>query len=145
VTSRCEIEPVGPNTPDSVATLVARMDAEGALGLVDATGVALLRPRAEAIDAELAALPPELRDVDAARCEVAVLAAVPDAEATYRDDATSTAALVEKGAADAAVLLRPVSVAQTRAAAFAGVRMPQKTTFFQPKPRTGFTFRSLDL
>jgi uncharacterized protein (DUF1015 family) len=54
------------------------------------------------------------------------------------------AALVEKGAADAAVLLRPVTVEQIRAAAFAGVRMPEKTTFFQPKPRTGFVFRSLD-
>jgi uncharacterized protein (DUF1015 family) len=51
---------------------------------------------------------------------------------------------VEKGAADAAVLLRPVTVAQIRAAAFAGARMPEKTTFFSPKPRTGMVFRSLD-
>jgi uncharacterized protein (DUF1015 family) len=54
------------------------------------------------------------------------------------------AALVEKGVADAAVLLRPVTVAQIRGAAFAGVRMPEKTTFFSPKPRTGMVFRSLD-
>ena len=59
-------------------------------------------------------------------------------------DAAAVAALVEKGAADAAVLLRPVTVAQIRAAAFAGVRMPEKTTFFSPKPRTGMVFRSLD-
>jgi uncharacterized protein (DUF1015 family) len=37
-----------------------------------------------------------------------------------------------------------VSVAQTRAVATAGERMPQKTTFFWPKPRTGMVFRSLD-
>jgi uncharacterized protein (DUF1015 family) len=42
------------------------------------------------------------------------------------------------------VLLRPVTVAQIRAAAFAGVRMPEKTTFFSPKPRTGMVFRRLD-
>jgi uncharacterized protein (DUF1015 family) len=68
----------------------------------------------------------------------------PAAELTFRDDGQAVAALVEKGAADAAVLLRPVTVAQIRAAAFAGVLMPEKTTFFQPKPRTGFVFRSLD-
>ena len=46
---------------------------------------------------------------------------------------------------DAAILLRAVTVEQIRAAANAGVRMPQKTTFFAPKPRTGMVFRSLDL
>jgi uncharacterized protein (DUF1015 family) len=35
-------------------------------------------------------------------------------------------------------------VAQIRAAADARTRMPQKTTFFAPKPRTGAVFRSLD-
>ena len=51
------------------------------------------------------------------------------------------AALVDKGAATAAILCSPVSVAQTRAAAVAGARMPQKTTFFTPKPRSGMVFR----
>jgi uncharacterized protein (DUF1015 family) len=65
-------------------------------------------------------------------------------ELTYRDDALTCAALVDKGAAEAAVLLEPVSVAQIRAAAVAGVRMPEKTTYFFPKPRTGMVFRELD-
>jgi uncharacterized protein (DUF1015 family) len=38
-----------------------------------------------------------------------------------------------------------VSVAQIEAVAEAGLRMPPKTTFFQPKPLTGLVFRSLDL
>ncbi|GIU87854.1 MAG: hypothetical protein KatS3mg009_2369 [Acidimicrobiia bacterium] len=42
------------------------------------------------------------------------------------------------------MLCSPVSVAQTRAAAIDGARMPQKTTFFRPKPRTGMVFRPLD-
>jgi uncharacterized protein (DUF1015 family) len=62
----------------------------------------------------------------------------------YRHDTIGVAALVAKGVADAALLLRPVSVSDTRAAALAGVRMPQKTTFFAPKPRTGMVFRTLD-
>ena len=53
-------------------------------------------------------------------------------------------ALVDKGEAAAAILCSPVSVAVTRAAALDGVRMPQKTTFFWPKPRTGMVFRPLD-
>src|SRR5207245_1395074 len=58
--------------------------------------------------------------------------------------ATTVAALVAKGDADAAVLLRPVTVETIRAAAEADLRMPEKTTFFAPKPRTGMVFRSLD-
>jgi len=56
----------------------------------------------------------------------------------------TVAAVVAKGDADAAVLLRPVSVETIRAAAAADLRMPEKTTFFAPKPRTGMVFRSLD-
>jgi hypothetical protein len=85
-----------------------------------------------------------LRDVDSVLFDVHVRAALPGATVTFRSDAAAVAALVQKDAADAAVLLRPVTVAQIRAAAFAGVRMPEKTTFFSPKPRTGMVFRSLD-
>jgi hypothetical protein len=35
-------------------------------------------------------------------------------------------------------------VAQIRAAALAGLRMPEKTSFFWPKPRTGLVMRDLD-
>jgi uncharacterized protein (DUF1015 family) len=38
-----------------------------------------------------------------------------------------------------------VGVDAIRAAADARVLMPEKTTFFAPKPRTGMVFRSLDL
>ena len=52
---------------------------------------------------------------------------------------------VDKGDADAAVLLRPATVAQIAAISHGGERMPPKTTFFYPKPATGLVFRSLDL
>jgi uncharacterized protein (DUF1015 family) len=39
------------------------------------------------------------------------------------------------------VLLRPATVDQIAQTAHSGVRMPPKTTFFSPKPRTGLVYR----
>ena len=50
---------------------------------------------------------------------------------------------VAKGEAQAGVLLRPVTVAQILDIAHGGERMPPKSTFFFPKPRTGLLFRDL--
>jgi uncharacterized protein (DUF1015 family) len=136
---------MGPNDAEGVATLELAMCAEGGLGLVDQDGLALLVPRPE-LTAALAAEPVELHDVDSARFDAGLRPALDTAgiALTYRNDAATCAAHVEKGAADASVLLRPVSVETIRAAAAAGVRMPEKTTFFAPKPRTGMVFRDLD-
>ena len=137
-----EVRDAGPNEAEGVDHLLVAMDREGALGLVDTDGLALLVPH-PALDAHLASLPAPLRGVDSARADV-VLDALPRDVLAYRDDAVTVAAAVGKGAASAAVLLRPVAVDTIRAAATAGVRMPEKTTFFAPKPRTGMVFRSLD-
>lgn len=129
----------GANTPDGIVNLRTRMREDDALGLVDRSGLALLHLARETSDVSEV-----LRSVDSTRFDVHVRPVLPDATVAFRSDAGAVAALVEKGAAHAAVLLRPVTVAQIRAAAFAGVRMPEKTTFFSPKPRTGMVFRSLD-
>jgi uncharacterized protein (DUF1015 family) len=92
----------------------------------------------------VAALPEPLQQVDAALFDAVTDRIGEPQEVEYRNDAGAVAALVAKGAADAAVLLRPVSVAQIDTVAEAGLRMPQKTTYFQPKPLTGLVFRSLD-
>jgi uncharacterized protein (DUF1015 family) len=147
-TARATVEPMfeirraGPNDPEGVDRLVTAMDREGALGLVDDEGLALLVPR-PTLDAHLATLPAPLRDVDSARADAA-LDALPRDALAYRADARTVAAVVGKGDASAAVLLRPVPVDAIRTAAAAGVRMPEKTTYFAPKPRTGMVFRSLD-
>jgi len=138
------VEGAGANTPDGVHDLLARMASEDALGLVDRAGLALLRPRGDVLDPRLAELPAALHDVDAARFDVGILPVLGDATLGYRDNAVTIAALVDKHAIDAGIFLRPVSVEQIRAAAFDGVRMPEKTTFFHPKPRTGMVFRDLD-
>ena len=49
------------------------------------------------------------------------------------------------GEGQAAFLLRPVTVKQIDEWANERRRMPPKTTYFSPKPRTGMVFRSLDL
>jgi len=140
----CGAGPDSPHGPDRLDALAARMANEGALGFVDREGVALLHLPAASTAARLADVPEVLREIDAVRFDVGVRPGLGDVELTYRDDAATCAALVDKGAAVAAVLLQPVSVAQIRAAAVAGVRMPEKTTFFFPKPRTGMVFRELD-
>jgi uncharacterized protein (DUF1015 family) len=143
VTDGFEVEPCGTGA-EAVLALTARMETEHALGLVDGDGTALLRPRPDHLESLVADLPAALRDVDSVRFDVAIRPLLDGAELSYRDDAVTVGALVDKGEADAAILLRPVTVPQIRAAAFAAARMPEKTTFFYPKPRTGMVFRSLD-
>jgi uncharacterized protein (DUF1015 family) len=138
------VDDAGPNTPEGVRDLTIRMTERGALGLVDRDGLALLTPTPAGSNRISRDLPDELRDVDAARFDTLVRPALGDAELSYRDDALIVALMVDKGVADLAVLLRPVTVPQIRAAAFACLRMPEKTSYFSPKPRTGMVFRRLD-
>lgn len=135
-----DVRPAGPNTPEAVDELLRRMGNEGGIGLVDDAGLALLVPSEPA----LAPQGDAVASTDAALVERAVLPRLDGVEVTYRHDAAACAGMVGKRLAGAALLLRPVSVAGTRAAAEAGARMPQKTTFFWPKPRTGLVFRALD-
>ncbi len=71
------------------------------------------------------------------------LAALPTHELSYVHDPEEAVGLVAEGQADAAIFLQPVSVDQIAEAGRAGLRMPPKTTFFYPKPRTGMVFRLL--
>ena len=139
-----DVTGVGPNTPEGVESLRRRMDGDGGLGLVDRDGLALVRPRPQALRGRLEQIEGPARAVDATLFETAIRPELPGVDVGYRNDAGTVAALVEKGAADAAILLRPVTVGQIRTAAFAGVRMPEKTSFFQPKPRTGMVLRRFD-
>jgi uncharacterized protein (DUF1015 family) len=137
-------EDAGAVTPENVDALTVRMREEHALGLVDRQGLALARPRPDVRAAALAGEHPAVAATDAALVEALVVPRLPGATWQYRHDAQAVATLVEKGAATAAILCSPVTVAQTRAASIDRVRMPQKTTFFSPKPRTGMVFRPLD-
>ena len=125
-----ELAPFDLDGPDVVDRLVAI----GALGLCTRDGQWSLTPRPALVDA--------CRDLDSSRLDHA-LAAYADATLTYEHDIDAAFAAVHDGDCVAAVLLRPVTVAQIVGIAEGGERMPPKSTFFAPKPRTGVVFRSL--
>ena len=79
-------------------------------------------------------------DLDSSRLDVA-LAGLPAHQLEYQHGVRIVADAVASGTAQAAVLLRPATVAQIAETAHSGVRMPPKTTFFAPKPRTGLVYR----
>ena len=72
------------------------------------------------------------------------LAHLPPHELTFQHGVDNVERAVQSGAADAGILLRPVTVEQITRYANARDKMPPKSTFFWPKPRTGTVFRSLD-
>jgi uncharacterized protein (DUF1015 family) len=118
------------------ASLLARMEEAGALGLVTPDGAWLAVPLAATTAAAE-------HDLDSARLDVA-LASLPPHELSYQHGVEHVVAAVSKGEAQAGVLLRPTSVATIESVARARLRMPPKSTFFYPKPRTGLVFRPVE-
>ncbi|HXQ44731.1 MAG TPA: DUF1015 domain-containing protein [Acidimicrobiales bacterium] len=122
---------VGP-TDDTLVGAVA--DSE-ALALVTATDLWLLTPRQETYTAAGS-------DLDSSLVAL-VVDRIPGVTTTYHHDWHAAVGSVTAGDAGAAVLIRPVTVAQIGEWAHAHRRMPPKSTYFHPKPRTGMVFRPL--
>ena len=74
-----------------------------------------------------------------------LLSHLPPHESMHRHSVSEAMVALDDGEAQAAFLLRPVTVAQIESWAAQRTQMPPKTTYFSPKPRTGMVFRSLDL
>jgi uncharacterized protein (DUF1015 family) len=74
-----------------------------------------------------------------------VLAGLPPHEVMHRHSVAEALEALDDGSGQAAFLLRPVTVKQIENWANDRRRMPPKTTYFSPKPRTGVVFRSLDI
>jgi hypothetical protein len=119
----------------------------GRFGLWTRRGGALLTARREAFEMHLPAGGEALRRLDVTLLEVALerLAGI-DPEATaaggrvgYTKSASEAVASVSRAedGADAAFLLEPTPVGEIAAVAAAGDVMPQKSTYFYPKPVTG--------
>lgn len=125
-------EDAGPPPADEPIT--AAMATAGCLTLVLPDREVRLRPRPEALA--------DARDLDSSRLDVG-LAALPPHDVRFQHGVDNVRAAVASGAAQAGVLLRPATVAQIEATAHGGERMPPKTTFFHPKPKTGLVFRRL--
>jgi len=64
---------------------------------------------------------------------------------SFTHDAVDAEEAVRTGEAVAAYLLPPTDATQIRDVIDRGERLPQKSTFFWPKPRTGLVLRPLDL
>jgi uncharacterized protein (DUF1015 family) len=121
--------------PEDLVALPAT-SVPGVIGLLTRDGYKLLYP--------LPALEGAAEDdLDSARLSV-VLDSLPDHELTYEPSWHEAAVAVRDARADAAFFLRPVPVVKIETVADGGRLMPPKSTFFQPKPRTGMAFRSLE-
>ncbi|MCL4443606.1 MAG: DUF1015 domain-containing protein [Actinobacteria bacterium] len=68
---------------------------------------------------------------------------IPDGNVSYTSEPDAAVESVSTGKADFAILMRSVTVSQIAAYAREKKRMPPKSTYFWPKPRTGMVFRSL--
>ena len=113
---------------------LATMDTEGMLCLVTGDGAAQwLRPRPGVFDG--------IRSLDGAWLEHALSEVAHSV--TYQHGVDHVVDAVMSGRATAAVLIRPVSVAEIERTAREGALMPPKSTFFTPKLRTGLVVRSL--
>lgn len=117
------------------AGIGARMTEAGALAVVTATGTWLAVPTGVTIESAT-------MDLDSSRLDVA-LPELNDATVVYQHGWRECTEAVHNGEASAAVLLRPATVDQIAAVCHGGDRMPPKTTFFWPKPRTGMVYRKL--
>jgi uncharacterized protein (DUF1015 family) len=123
-----DLEPTAADGPRLLAEMVNR----GALAVATSSGRWLARPRPGGADARY--------DLDSSRIDAALYRLPPHAVG-YEHDPVRALAEVRSGAANAAVLCRPATVSQIARTAEGGERMPPKTTFFWPKPRTGMVFR----
>ncbi len=114
--------------------------AEEAIALVTGSGAWLLRDVATA--GGEGSGEDVLAELDSVHLRAA-LDTLPAHEIDYEPRWPVALAAVRNGSSQAAVMIRPVTVDQIGRCARAGLRMPPKTTFFHPKPRTGMVFRPL--
>lgn len=66
-----------------------------------------------------------------------------DQRLSFTQDSKVAVERVDRGEADLAIFVAPVQIAQIAAVAATGEKMPQKSTYFYPKPRTGLIIYDL--
>ncbi|MGA1418950.1 MAG: DUF1015 family protein [Ilumatobacteraceae bacterium] len=126
-----DVSPVGAPVNASV---IAEMSRRGSLCLVDRSMNGWwLTPKTEAFSG--------LRDLDSIRLEHALRAV--SHEVAYQHGFHEVDAIMRAGHAEAAIFIRPTSIAEIRRTADERMLMPPKSTFFTPKLRTGLVMRPL--
>jgi uncharacterized protein (DUF1015 family) len=122
-----DADPVGPTT-------LTQMNERAALCLVAKTGrTHWLTPIAEKFAG--------IRNLDSAYLEHALSSV--QHEVRYQHGVSEVQHELQTSDATAAILIRPVSVAEIQRTANEGLLMPPKSTFFSPKLRTGFVLREM--
>ena len=122
-----DADPVGPTT-------LSQMNERSSLCLVAKTGrTHWLTPIAEKFAG--------VRNLDSAYLEHALSGV--QHEVRYQHGVTEIQHELQTSDATAAILIRPVSVAEIQRTANEGLLMPPKSTFFTPKLRTGFVLREM--
>jgi hypothetical protein len=120
---------------DLSSRTLAALGESQALSLIMASGAWLMSPKdgtpeaaGSPLDSSMVAL---------------VIAELPDHELEFCYSWEDAGEAITSERAQAVVLLRPATVGQISEWARANKRMPAKTTYFHPKPRTGMVFRPL--
>jgi uncharacterized protein (DUF1015 family) len=113
---------------------LADMETGGFLVLTGPAGSWRMDPKAGVLD--------RVRALDGLWLEKALAGAA--ATVTYQHGLEEVLAELAAGRATAAVLIRPVGVAEIERTAREGLLMPPKSTFFTPKLKTGFVLRPLE-
>ena len=122
-----DADPVGPTT-------LSQMNERNSLCLVAKTGrTHWLTPIANKFAG--------VRNLDSAYLEHALSGV--QHEVRYQHGVTEVQHELQTSGATAAILIRPVSVAEIQRTANEGLLMPPKSTFFTPKIRTGFVLREM--
>lgn len=128
-----EVEPAGRRVRDLGEVLETVNDDKLVYGLVlEEDGVLVHRV------AELDGPPPTVSALHAQRL------AAGDVGLRFTPDAVEAEEAVRTGEAVAAYLLPPTDASRIRDVIDRGERLPQKSTFFWPKPRTGMVIQPLD-
>ncbi len=132
---------VAPHGAGDVERLVRRAQELGGPIALGRNGAVFLgsKPAVDA-DAAAGADPEDIPDLDTARLAGALPEEV-GAALVFCNSAAEVARALQADPGATALLVRPVPVPLVAEVAARRVRMPPKSTFFRPKPRTGVVFR----
>ncbi|MFM7763717.1 MAG: DUF1015 family protein, partial [Acidimicrobiaceae bacterium] len=120
--------------PTLTPAIIAKMSQDSHLTFVAPTGHAKsLKPKPEMFAG--------VRNLDSVFLEHAL--ADIDKSVSYQHGFTEVTTQLKTGKYTAAILIRPVSVAEIQRTAAEGLLMPPKSTFFTPKLQTGLVIRPL--
>ena len=123
------------DAPAVDSNTLSTMDKDNCLCFIDGDlQTKWLTPRADAFDG--------IRSLDSARLEHALRDLAHTV--SFQHGVVEVVDVLTQQQANAAILIRPVSVAEIKRTATEGILMPPKSTFFTPKLRTGFVIRELN-